>query len=77
MSYMKQILAELGLPTHRYGTHSFHPGGATFALEAGVSLDVISLLGDWKSDAMLLYLHLPLTKRISAQEVIASQLPLF
>ena len=77
MSYMKQILAELGLPTHRYGTHSFRRGGATFALEAGVSLDVISLLGDWKSDAMFLYLHLPLTKRISAQEVIASQLPLF
>ena len=56
MSFMKQILVELGIPPHRYGTHSFRWGGASFALEAGVRLNVISLMGDWKSDAMYLYL---------------------
>lgn len=71
---MKQVLLELGIPASQYGTHSFRRGGATFALEAGVSLDVISLLGDWKSDAMYLYLHMPLAQRVSAQQVIASHL---
>ena len=67
MSFMKQILVELWLPSHQYGTHSFRRGGASFALQAGVSLDVISLMGDWKSDAMNLYLHMPLSQRISTQ----------
>ena len=75
MSFMKQILVELGLPSHQYGTHSFRRGGASFALQAGVPLDVISLMGDWKSDAMYLYLHMPLSQRISAQRAIASHLP--
>ena len=75
MSSMKQILVELGIPPHRYGTHSFRQGGACFALEAGVPLDVISLMGDWKSDAMYLYLHMPVSQRISAQRVITSHLP--
>ena len=75
MSFMKQILVELGLPSHQYGTHSFRRGGASFALQAGVPLDVISLMGDWKSDAMYLYLHMPLSQRISTQRAIASHLP--
>ena len=67
MSFMKQILVELGLPSNQYGTHSFRRGGTSFALQAGVPLDVISLMGDWKSDAMNLYLHMPLSQRISTQ----------
>lgn len=72
MTCMKQCLTELGVTPDRYGTHSFRRGGATFALEAGVSLDTISLLGDWKSDAMFLYLNMPLSSRMSAQRIMAS-----
>lgn len=74
MASMKQILRELGVSSEQYGTHSFRRGGATFALEAGVPLDTISLLGDWKSDAMFLYLHMPLSQRVAAQQVMASHL---
>lgn len=74
MSFMKKVLTELGCSTSQYGTHSFRRGGATFALEAGVPLDVISLLGDWKSDSMFLYLHMPLAQRFSAQRLMASHL---
>ena len=72
MTCMKHCLTELGIKPDPYGTHSFCRGGATFALEAGVSLDTISLLGDWKSDAVFLYLNMPLSSRFSAQQTMAS-----
>ena len=74
MLCIKTILLQLGVSPELYGTHSFRRGGATFALEAGVPLDTISLLGDWKSDAMFLYLHMPLSQRLSAQQVMTSYL---
>ena len=74
MVILKSILLELGLNPHDYGTHSFRRGGASFALEAGVPLDVISIMGDWKSDSVFLYLHMPLGQRLSAQRVIASHI---
>ena len=77
MSCMKSILQQLGISPDLYGTHSFRRGGATYALEAGVSLDTISLLGDWKSDAMFLYLHMPLSQRVAAQRVMATHLQEF
>ena len=70
MTSMKLVLAQLGVSPALYGTHSFRRGGATFALEAGVPLDTISLLGDWKSDAMFLYLHMPLSQWLASQQVV-------
>lgn len=37
---------------------SLRAGGATALLVAGVDTDIIQLLGRWKSDAMLRYLHI-------------------
>lgn len=74
MACIKKVLTELGVPAHLYGTHSFRRGGATYALEAGVPLDSISILGDWKSDSMFLYLHMPLSQRLSAQRIMALHL---
>ena len=71
---VKTVLLELGLNPHDYGTHSFRCGGASFALEAGVPLDTISIMGDWKSDSVFLYLHMPLSQRLSAQRTLASHL---
>ena len=71
---MSGILSEFGVTSTLYGTHSFRRGGATFALEAGVPLDIISLLGDWKSDAMFLYLHMPLSQRLAAQQTMTAHL---
>jgi len=72
MSLLKFLLLQLGLNPSEYGTHSFRRGGASFALEAGVPLDTISILGDWKSDSIFLYLHMPLTQRLSAKRTMAS-----
>ncbi|KAI8516561.1 hypothetical protein Bbelb_051420 [Branchiostoma belcheri] len=39
-------------------------GGATFAFRAGVQVELIRLQGDWRSDAYLLYLKVPLRTRL-------------
>ena len=46
----------LNLDTKLYSPHSFRRGGATFAFQAGAHPLVIKCLGDWSSDAYLIYL---------------------
>ncbi|XP_066921328.1 uncharacterized protein [Clytia hemisphaerica] len=72
MYILQAHLSRSGLSHRQYGSHSFRRGGATFALEAGVPLDSIAVMGDWKSDAMYLYLHMPLSQRLHAQHSISS-----
>jgi hypothetical protein len=46
-----------GIPPNLLSARSLRPGGATALLCAGVDANIIQLLGRWKSDAMLRYLH--------------------
>lgn len=43
--------------TGRYSSHSLRIGGATAAMQGGATLEQIKAVGDWKSDAVLLYLR--------------------
>lgn len=45
------------IQAHEIDARSLRAGGATALLEAGVDKDIIQLLGRWKSDAMIRYLH--------------------
>ena len=72
MGCLQAHLSRLGLSCSQYGSHSFRRGGASFALEAGVPLDSIAIMGDWKSDAIYLYLHMPLSQRLRAQHSIST-----
>ena len=72
MHSLQFFLTRLGLNSSQYGSHSFRRGGASLALEAGVPLDTIAVMGDWKSDAVYLYLHMPLSQRLRAQHSITS-----
>lgn len=74
MRSLHKVLTELGISSGQFGSHSFRRGGASLALEAGVPLDTISIMGDWKSDSMFLYLHMPLSQRLAAQHTIVSHL---
>lgn len=49
--FFKQLL-----PDKNYGTHSLRRGGATWLLVSGVPLDMVKVLGDWKSDAVQRYI---------------------
>lgn len=63
---LRSILESLGLPAKEYASHSFRRGGASFAFEAGVPIELIKILGDWRSDAVLLYLTVPLYIRLES-----------
>ena len=47
----------LDIAPHEIEARSLRAGGATALLCAGIDMDLIRLLGRWKSDAMLCYLH--------------------
>ena len=72
MHSLQFFLTRLGLNSSQYSSHFFRRGGASLALEAGVPLDTIAVMGDWKSDAVYLYLHMPLSQRLRAQHSITS-----
>ena len=41
----------------------FVAGGASFAYQSGVPIELIKTLNDWRSDTILTYLTIPLTIR--------------
>ena len=68
---LRSVLAEAGVSgSHRFSSHSFRRGGATFAYLCGVPTEIIKLLGNWRSDCFLRYLHLPLEARLAATELM-------
>ena len=56
---LRNILRALGLPQDDYAGHSFRIGAATSASLMGMEDSVIQILGRWRSDAFLRYIHTP------------------
>ena len=56
---LKSLLESLGYMSKSYSGHSFRRGGCTFCFKAGLSLCVIKIRGDWKSQAFERYLFVP------------------
>ena len=54
---LHKVLALSGLPQDQFSNHSFRRGGASFALNCGLPVDLIKLQGDWKSNACERYLE--------------------
>jgi len=63
---LKSLIGAIGLPPTLYSSHSFRRGGATLAFKAGISGEVIKVLGDWRSDAYQTYLEIPLQVKTKA-----------
>ena len=57
VSKLRQSLADLGFPADQYSGHSFRRGGAQFALQCGLPVELIKLQGDWNSNAHERYLQ--------------------
>jgi integrase len=53
---LRKLLTAVGLPTEDYNTHSLRRSGASYLLMAGMPLELIRVLGDWKSDCVFQYL---------------------
>ena len=67
---VKACLAELGIDSSGYGSHSCRRGGATVAVAANVDLHLVKRHGNWKSDAVYLYIVDSAEAQMSVSEAI-------
>ena len=65
-AFLRKLLACTGRNPTDFSTHSLRRGGATWAFQAGVSGELIQILGDWKSDAYKGYIDVSLEARQAA-----------
>lgn len=72
---LRDLLSKCGLHGAQYGSHSFRRGGASFAFQSGIPLEFVKILGDWKSNAVLLYLTVPFDLRKAAVLNISQHIP--
>lgn len=65
---LRSCLTLCGFEASMYSGHSFRRGGASYALECGLPVDLIKLQGDWNSNAYERYLNpsLELRKKVAA-----------
>ena len=68
---LRSVLRSLDLPASDYASHSFRRGGASFAFQTGIPLELIKILGDWLLGAVLLYLTVPLTITLQSVNLFA------
>ena len=71
---LRDCLSSLGYPPLLYASHSFRRGGASFAFQSGIPVELIKMLGDWKSDSVLLYLTVPLSIRLHSANVMCKRI---
>ena len=69
----KHKLAAIGIDPSLYAGHSFRRGGATFAFAyARLSTTAIKAMGDWASNAFLLYCEVQEQERVNAARKMAA-----
>ena len=69
-SKLRETLRSAGITAAAYAGHSFRRGGASFAYQSVVPLQLIKVLGDWRSSAVLLYLTIPLNIRLQSATLL-------
>ena len=74
ISKLRTHLKQLNINPKDYAGHSFRRGGASFAYQSGVPIELIKALGDWHSDTVLIYLTMPLTIRLHSANMICKSI---
>lgn len=69
--FFQQKLLACGVSSNDISIHSLRRGGASYCHQKGIPLEIIQLLGDWSSLAVLLYLARPLEQRVKAARAMA------
>lgn len=75
VNQLRHHLQKSGVPPQNYSGHSFRRGGASWAFEAGLPGEVIQSLGDWKSQAYLIYLEINLPSKFQWLKQFSTKLP--
>lgn len=73
LSKLKSSLRQVGVDPSAYSGHSFRRGGASFALECGLSPVMIKSQGDWASDAYQLYIDPSLSHRLQVASKLGEE----
>ena len=69
---VKLVMQMAGRDPALYGAHSLRIGGATAAHAAGVSPDLIRLMGRWSSDVYEIYCRMSLQSALAVSSAIAA-----
>lgn len=72
---IQKALSAHGVDTTSVSGHSFRRGGASWAFQAGLSIDSIRQIGDWKSNCYTKYIFDSEQSLISAMRTVVSNLP--
>lgn len=76
--FAKQLDSYLTLAkidTRSYGTHSLRRGGASVALQAGIPVEYIRIMGDWQTDCFRAYLTPSMDSLVQAMGFFSASLP--
>ena len=71
---IKCLASLASLDPQDFSGHSLRRGGATFAFKCGIPAELIKLQGDWRSDAYMLYLCLPLADRLVLSNIVSQHI---
>ena len=74
MGILKYTAEQAGLDPKDYSTHSLRRGGTSYLRSVGATIEELKTRGDWKSDAVLLYIQEPLEDRIAFDLRVAAEL---
>ena len=69
---LKRLLVSIGVDPEPYGSHSCRRGGVTAAVAAGVEILLVARHGNWRSDAVFLYVSDSLERKLSVSRAILS-----
>ena len=64
----------VGYDAAKYAGHSILRGGVSFAFQVGVPLELIKITGDWKSNAVSLYLTVSLNIRLCTSNLLTKHI---
>ena len=66
LTRFRTLLSALGRDPASFAAHSFRRGGASWAFAQGLPGEFIKILGDWRSQAYLGYLEIPMASKFQA-----------
>ena len=67
-------MGSLGYNPSEYAGHSFRRGGTSYPFQAGIPIELIKMMGDWKSDSVLPYLTVPLSIRLHSINLVSNNI---
>ena len=75
VTQLKSSITKLGYQASEYSGHSFRRGRASWAFKTGLPGEAIQALGDWKSQAYLMYLDIDLSTKFHYMSQFSKDLP--